>query len=306
LSTYQNLSEKLPFIPFERIKKTLSQNCDFIWNSPETYSHIGKFDISEEEKKAIFEAASNYCGKNNFAKFIDLPLTEIIERNYELSSAAVYEAVYKICLSCSFEKRGSILTRRGYDFDAFSIIKEYCRNLDKCSLDDLIALEKEITGETHRVAPIKAANDIMICLDGKTYIADKYVDFDLEAVDKAIDLFVTGDYIALKSFITFASFPNCGQRWNSFLLESYCRRFSAKFRFEAPSSASQNAGVIVRKTSALKYMEILSDAVAKSQINLNDKEVCSFLYEAGFIGKKTTSKVREIIDGAMLLRKKRV
>jgi hypothetical protein len=305
LLTYGQLAERLRYIPLERIKSLLGQNGDFIWSSVETFSHVSRIEITDEERQVIREAAVRECNACGYASITDLPLDEIEERNYELSITAVHNAVYRICLSDKFDKKGKIVARKGDVFDALTIMKKYCRTIHKCSLDDLLTYEKELTGEVHRWIPMEAGNTVLVRIDKNTYVADRYVHFNADIIDEAIGLFVKGDYLPLKSFTTFGAFPDCGQTWNLFLLESYCRRFSRKFRFDTPSVNSRNAGAVIRKSCGMDYTEIMTDAVANADVPLKDTAVGKFLYESGYTGRSTTAKVNEIIDTAKAIREKR-
>jgi hypothetical protein len=116
---------------------------------------------------------------------------------------------------------------------------------------------------------------------------------------------VTGQYLPLKSVTTFATFPHCGQFWNLFLLESYCRRFSRRFRFEGLTMNSRNAGAIVRKNCGLAYTEIMADAVAASGVELKKTDVVEFFYNHGYIGRRFYAKAGELIEQAKTLRERR-
>ena len=305
LLSISQLAERLPYIPLERIKFAIGQNRDFIWNSPETYTHVGHIAISDDERAAINEAAMRECNVRSYVSITDLPLGDIAERNWELSVAAVHNAVYRICLSNEFDKRGKIIMRKGDVFNAMTVMKNYCRNVDKCSLNDLLNFEKELTGEIHRWIPMEAANIVMVRIDKDNYMADRYVHFNAELIDKAMEPVVKGDYIPLKDFTTFGAFPDCGQTWNLFLLESYCRRFSRVFQFDTPSVNSRNAGAVIRKSCSMNYTEIMADAVAKADIRLNEADVSSFLYNSGYTGRRTTAKATEIIEKAKAIRERR-
>jgi hypothetical protein len=305
LHTYEQLAERLPYIPLERIKYALGQNGDFIWSSVETFSHVSRIGITEEEQESIRAAAMRECNAHGYVSITDMPLGEIEERNYELSSTAVHNAVYRICLSDNFDKRGKIIIRKGDVFDALTIMKEYCRTVDKCSLADLLDYEKELTGEVHRWIPMEAGNTILVRTDKDTYVADKFVRFDADLIDDAIELVVKGDYLPLKAFTTFGVFPDCGQTWNLFLLESYCRRFSRKFRFDTPSVNSRNAGAIIRKDCIMNYTEIMTDAVVTADVALTDADIGRFLFNNGYTGRSTTAKVREIIEKTKVIRERR-
>lgn len=305
LRTYGQLAERLRYIPLERIKHALSQNCNFIWNSVETFSHISRIEITDEERLVIREVALRECNSRGYASIADLPFGEIEERYYGLSLTALHNAVYRICLSDKFDIKGKIVTRKGDTLDALTIMKNYCRAIEKCSLDDLLSYEKELTGEINRWIPMEAGNTVLVRIDKDYYVADKFVHFDAEAVDAAIELFIVGDYLPIISFTTFGAFPHCGQTWNLFLLESYCRRFSRKFRFDTPSVNSRNAGAVIRKTCGMDYTEIMTDAVAYANVTLKDTAVGKFLYENGYTGRSTTAKVNEIISNAKIIQKKK-
>ena len=305
LLTYDQIAERLQYVPLERIKCVLGQNSDFIWNSVETFSHITRIEITDEERENIRTAVEQECNARGYASIIDLPFGDIEGRNYELSITAIHNAAYRICLSDKFDKKGKIVTRKGDVFDALTIMKEFCRTLDKCTLDDLLKYEKELTGEIHRWMPMEAGNAILIRIDKTHYVADRFVHFDPDLVDKAIELVLEGNYLPLKSFTTFGAFPYCGQTWNLFLLESYCCRFSRRFRFDAPSVNSRNAGAVIRKSCSMDYTEIMTDAVANADIPLEDDAVRRFLFDSGYTGRCTTvAKAKEIIEKVKALRKK--
>jgi hypothetical protein len=195
--------------------------------------------------------------------------------------------------------------RKGEVIDALTIMKEYCRTIDKCSLDDLLTYEKELTGKVYPLIPMEAGNSVLVRIDKNSYVADKYVYFDVEVIDEAIGRLVKEDYLALKSFTTFGTFPDCGQTWNLFLLESYCRRFSQKFRFDTIFVNSRNVGAVIRKSCYMDYMEIMADAVANSGVSLQDAAVGMFLYKSGYTGRRITAKVNEIINKAKNIREKK-
>jgi hypothetical protein len=269
LLTYEQLAERLHYTPIERIKYALGQIADFIWNNTGEFTHVSKVDITEEESTKIALFAEMEIRVHKYVSIAYIPLGEIPENNYELSVTAVHNAVFHICLSRDYEKHGKIITRKGDGIDAKYIMEEHCRTLDRCTLDDLLEFENDLTGECHRWIPMEVGYTVMVRTDENAFVAEKYIDFDKGAIDKAVDQFMNGgEYIPLRAVTTFALFPHCGQPWNLFLLESYCRRFSENFRFEALSVNSTNAGVIVRKHSRLTYPDIITDAVAKSALYL--------------------------------------
>lgn len=295
LLTYNEIAERLKYIPIARIRSVLGQNKDFIWNSRETFSHISMIDITDEERDAICTAARYECNTRGYASFANLPVAEIEARNEVLSISAVHSAVFQICLLNEFTENGKIVTRKGDKLNAFEIMMDYCRTIEKCSLDDLMNYAKALTGDSDRKIPMEAGNTVLVRIDIDTYISDKYVRFDVDAVDAVIELFINGNYLPLKSFTTFGAFPDCGQAWNLFLLESYCRRFSKKFRFDSLSVNSQNIGAIIRGNYRLEYTEVMADAALTAGVRLTDSAMGDFLLNSGYIGRRRSSVIGAVI-----------
>jgi hypothetical protein len=303
LLTYDDLTERLKYIPISRIKNALGQNADFVWNSTGEFTHISKFDIKQEEKIFITSFVEKEIGIHGYVSIADFPLDEIAERNYLLSRTAVHNAVFLVCLTNAYEQHGKIIARKGGGTNAKQILDEYCRSLDRCTLDDLLNFERELTGESHRWLPMQAGYDIMVRIDRDTFLAERFLDFDCQAIDNAIEYFIGGkEYVPLRHITTFAPFPHCGQIWTLFLLESYCRRHSEYFRFDVLSVNSTNAGAIVRKHSKLSYHEIMVDAVAKSDVTLHTAAVLDFLVDSGFTSRRRYSEIDKLIIQAIALR----
>ncbi|NBJ16970.1 MAG: hypothetical protein FNP40_15725 [Dehalobacter sp. 4CP] len=305
LLTYEILAERLTYIPQFRIEQHLGQTNDFIWNAKGEFTHISKVDIAEHEKREIAHYIESEIRIHGYASISDVSLGEIFDRNYELSITAIHNAVYFICLADKYAKNGKIITRKGDNIDALHIIKEHCKTLDRCTLDNLLNFERDLTGECHRWIPMQAGYDVLVRTDENAYVAERYIHFDKAAIDMAIEYFLQGgEYIPLQSVTTFAMLPHCGQAWNLFILESYCRRFSDNFRFECLSVNSKNAGAIVRKKSRLSYADIMADAVAKSDVSLVAQPVLNFLVENGYISVRRYTKVTELINQAKAIRNK--
>jgi len=305
LLNYEQIASRLPYIPLDKIKYVLTTNRIFIWNSTEVYTHIGIVDISDEERANIQDYVDSACRTTGFASMSDIPLNAIEDHNNELSLTAIQNAVFTIVLSENYEKHGKIVTRKGDTLDALCLMKEWCYSLDKCTLKELIQYEQDLTGDEYPWVALEAGYTIMVRTSEDTFVSEKYVHFDEEEIDTALDLFVTDQYLPLKSVTTFATFPHCGQSWNLFLLESYCRRFSPRYRFESLSMNSRNVGTIVRKNCDLSYSEILTDAVAASNVELKKTTVIEFLYTHGYIGRRHYGKTDELVEQAKILRERR-
>ena len=284
------ISDRIIYIPLHRIQNALAQSKKFIFSS-ETGSYIclDRVDVLPEHCEQIRREVTRRCDEDGYAALADVPLGELGERNYELSEATLRQAVFKICLSDAFVKKGKIISMKGAQLDVRAMMCDYFRKVDRCSLDELQEFARELTTTPRPDLILDVGYTALVRTGKDSFVADHLVHFEADAVDDAIAQFVTDDFLPLKSFTTFGNFPDCGQTWNLFLLETYCRRFSRNFRFDALTMNSGNVGAVIRKSNRQEYTEILADAVFRSGIEPTDKNVAAFLIEAGYIARTSTT-----------------
>ena len=297
LWTYEQLEERL-YIPLDAIKQVLGQQREFLWVAEGTYTHISHVNIEDDVKEKLRQEAQKLSQGKDFWSIKELPVDYVLAANYELetkTNSAIYDAVYAICLEADFDRKGDTLTRKQQEDDhvqgkmaqkmsAAERMREYCRSRDVCTLSEMQRVARSFTKNT--VAHLRAGAEVMVRLDKEHYVSDSYVNFNIVGTDEAISRIVMGDYLALREFVTFAHFPECGAEWNLFLLESYCRRFSREFRFETSEFNSNHVGTVIRKLAPFKnYDELQADAVFRANIGLDCKTVGQFLYDSGYIGK---------------------
>lgn len=153
---------------------------------------------------------------------------------------------------------------------------------------------------------IEAANSVMVRIDKDSFIADRLISFDVDRVDSALDHIVTNEFIGMKEITTFSTFPFCRYGWNLFLLESYCRRFSKKYRYATRRANSSNSGAVVAKNCELSYHDIMAKAAARSERDLSKDEILDFLTETGYMERKRYSDIERLIAYAKELRERRM
>jgi len=304
--SYQQLKEKLPYVPLKKIKQVLAQNRDFIWVTEGVYTHISKIEVDEVERLAIerkIKAEITECGYVSIAAF---DVSASLERNPELSEIAVKNGMFQICLADRYEKRGNIITSKGAVLNSVAVFKDYCLSRERLTLDELIELEKVINGRVNSQS-LFVAYDTMIRIDKRTFVGDDEIRFNIEAVDSALGLFVRKDVIPLQAVTSFTSFPYInGYSWNLYLIESYCRRFSKRFMYQCLSVNSRNVGAIFQRSAGFTdYAEVLAAVVANAGIELDTINVGNFLFESGYIARRT-SVISDVITKAQVLRERQV
>lgn len=304
LQTFDELSLKLPLIPMDKIKSTLAQQTAFVWNSTETYMQAKWFEADEEEIVRLVDYIDKQCEENGGVSLDEIPFDRLIETNPEISETALYTCFCKL-VENRFERNARMLTRKGASKDTYTAVIEFCRKQDKCTYDRLEYIAKQVAGTIKRPDIIEAANAVMVRVDKNDFVADRFIRFDTDRIDTALDYIVTNDFIGMREITTFSMFPFCGYGWNLYLLESYCRRFSKKYKYETRRANSSNSGAIVIKSCLLNYHDIMTQAVARSGRELQQNEVFDFLIEAGYMERKKYSDIDSLINEAAQLRERR-
>lgn len=302
--TFDELSLKLPLIPLDKIKFTLAQQAAFVWKSAETYLQADCFEFDEQEIKHLIDYIEKECEEHGGISIDEIPFDNLKAENPEFSDTALITCFCKL-VEDRFERNARILTRKGVNRDTYTAVTEFCCRQDKCKYDRLEYIARKVAGTIRQPDIIEAANAVMVRINKDDFIADRLIHFDVDRIDTALDYIVTDDFVGMREITTFSTFPFCGYGWNLFLLESYCRRFSKKYKYNTRRPNSSNSGAIVARTCHLAYRDIMVCAVARSGRNLNQEEVFDFLTEAGYMERKRYRDIDLLINEAAELREKR-
>lgn len=304
LRSFTDLKNLLSYIPLDKIKYALANGNQFVWNSFETYTLKDKFSISEMQLNEIKDIARRRCDENGRVTFEELPLSEVFEENYELSESAIYEIISEL-MSDEFTRSNKALTRVGEQINVTSEIIKYCKARDKCTLKEAEQLMSEIAGELRYPTVIEAMNQAMVRIDLDNFVSDESVAFDIDAIDDTLDKIVIGNVLGMKEITSFAAFPYCGYQWNLFLIESYCRRFSKKFRYDCVTPNSKNAGAIIRKSFESDYPKAMAESIAASGIKLTEKSIFDYLIATGLMIKRQYNDMESLIKEVESIREGR-
>ncbi len=300
-----SLHDRLPYIPLKNIWRVISGNDMFVLAAEGEYLLIDRLNITEDEEKAILKFVDSAYEKNGFASLGKIPLGGIEEENYELTQATILNAIYKKVLSDKYILNGKILTRGSFELDAITLLKQYIKGKDECTLNEVEDKVIELTGTTNRQYAFQGLYDEMVRVDKDHFVADRFTDFHTDEIDSVLAGFVTNDFRAIKDVTTFAMFPLCGQSWNHYLLESYCYKYSRRFSLHVLNFNDKNAGVIAKKELDKKYDEMMAIALARENVELSPEAAGQYLFDSGYLAKRKYSKLPEITQMASELREKR-
>ena len=298
----EQLSEYLRFIPQDSIKRYLSGSRRFVWVSEEMYLLIDRFVITDDEETAVRDYVAQQCAAQGFASISDVPLGNIAENNYELSTTGLYSAIYNKVLFDDFYLNGKILTKDKSGLDVVTLVKRHIATKETCTFEEANAKVTELTGGKYRYMAYEALYDSMTRIDQNNYVADRYVQFDIDAIDNILSEFIVDGFIAIKEVTTFALFPVCGYPWNHYLLESFCYKYSRKYSLRVIGFNDRNAGIIAEQTVSSEYGVLLARAAARANIDLNPETIGKFFFDTGFMAKSKFAWLEDISKQAKAIR----
>ena len=304
-NSVDDLHNRLPYIPLGNIWRVISGNDLFVLVSEGEYLFIDRFIITEDEEKDILDFAETTCEENGFASLSDVPLGSIEEENYELTQLAIYNAIYKKVLASKFHLNGKILTKDKPDLDAITLLKQYIKDKGECTFDEVAEKVIELTGGTNRQYAFQALYDGMVRVDKNSFVANRFVNFNVDEIDAILAGFITDDFRAIRDVTTFAMFPLCGQHWNHYLLESFCYKYSKKYSLHVLNFNDKNAGIIAEKEYTQNYSEMLAIALSRTDVELTAEVIGQYLYDTGYMAKSKYAKLCEIAQRAAELRRER-
>lgn len=303
--TYDEMYECLPYIPDEKIKFYLSYSKKFVWTTWETFACIDKVVITEEEKQAIIDYVTNECELVGHASIANVPLGNIEEENYLISKTAIYDALYYLILKDKFVRNGKILTKINGEVNTLTLAKAYCEGKEICSFTELNDYVTSINGTANRQVTFRAAYDQMVRVEEDKFVADNSVNFDIDAIDELLEDIINGDFASIKSVATFVMFPNCGFTWTHYLIESFCYRFSKKFRLDVINFNDKNAGIIAKKEVELSFADMLAVVAANSNLDLNVELIGQYLYDNGYVARRKMPLIDTAVEKAKRIREGR-
>ena len=300
--TYAQLEEALPYVPLEKIKHMLAVRPQFIWVRTGEYVLADGIRLDEEESRLAEASMLEDVERQGFSSLANQSFAVSLSRSPTLSECALREAFYQRRLSGRYDRQGGIIYEKGASFQLRQVLEAFCLEHDALTASELHAFEADITGGQYRRA-MAAAYDTMVRVSRDLFVRTELVHFDVEQTDAALALFAAGRVIPLRAVTSFTSFPYVeGYSWNLYLLESFCRRFSKKYRFDCLSINSVNAGAVYPADRRFEsYTDVMAEAVAAAAIPLYPDDVSRFLKSSGYVARRTDAAGEVIVKAQAVI-----
>lgn len=300
----ETLCQELPHLPVDQIEKAVKESKNCIKNAPKEYFHIAIIDFTDEELADIADMLKQMLDDAQFVSGKELigalrqKYPNMLERFPLISDNGLRDAI-AYYMDGEFFFNGSVFSK--IDRIVVSPVQDFIASRSAFTMDELTTLGKEAKISINLATVYKSALRIN---DQQFVSKDEVTAFDVEAIDKAIASFCPGDYIALAEVASFADFPYVGFPWNYYLLEQYVAGYSKEFRLVHVGFALNSyAGAIVRQKSRFTRLDdVLIDALAKSDIDLQETVAMHYLRNKGYLATRSYSGLDKVLMRAKVQR----
>lgn len=299
--TYEDFKERLWYVPLDRIKSELSRLPEAVCVERGTYLYALNFNISPDERVALIKAmrsaiySNGYLVAKNLREIFNKACPSAALDSEYLKDYAIRD-ILKIILRDEFDFSSSVITEKGNPLDIGQLYRDYAAKHEKLTLREIKEFQ-EANG-----LPIYWGDIFkeMVRISATELVRKDKVQFDVEGVDDALEKMYPNEYTALKDITLFLSLLAASVRWNGYVLESYLRDYSKKFRLVQISISNDDYyGVMLRSTSNLEsYNDVAADMLAKNKGWTDEKSALKCLVDAKFQQRAKNSNISAIVKAA--------
>lgn len=301
------LIKALFFIPKDKITGVISgsNSAEFVRNQKGEYFHADIVDLTTAELENITDIIqqaideNDFVGGNELVETVYVKYPTIMERYPYLTQLGMRDAIgYKLRYIFSF--KGKIISPLGEELSMADVFANYARSHGYFTLTQLNALKTALDTPIYFDSIYR--NSLRISKED--FVSQEQASFDIAATDAAIDRFCVGDYIPINEIRHFGSFPYARFTWNGFLLEHYVSSYSEKYKLmHAGFNASTPVGTIVKRISKFEdFDELIVSVLANSMIALNKQDALQYLYDNGFLARRSYGTIEQILFQANVQR----
>lgn len=298
----------LSHIPKEQVDRIIKTDSHFLRNAKGEYFHVDIFEASDEDLNRITGIINDYIKQNEYAIWTDVwndiqeQMPIFLENNLYLSGLGVRNVLAQR-LNGKFNFESAVISKPEDRFTMSDIYQLYAKHHSEFTADDIYNLSKELD----TVIYFYSLAEVSVRISHDQFISKEKIHFDVEAIDKAIESFMSMDYIRIREVDSFLAFPNVGYEWNEYLLESFVYSFSKKFSLLSNGfSLSNVAGAIVKKESQMKeFVDVCAAVLAEAPISLKTKDALNYLADVNMITRRSYRDLDTAIRKASQIRAKK-
>lgn len=290
--------EALHHISQSKIVQVLKSDKRSIYIQRNTYWHIDKFEVTEEDKLLLddlirYEIKDGFISLKKLLSQLNTQAPKFIEENNIVNHICLRD-ILKYYFADDFGFQYTFIGKRNEEMSGVAAIRFFLADKRAFKLSELFDFIDENDLPNHYELFTEEASNEFIRISEQEFIrktAFVISEWDIKNVEEIIQKYLTNGYVAINKIDSFAIFPTIGFQWNSFLLESiiesYCYGYEV---IDCSRSVTKPTGVIVNKRAGFKnYDEILVDVLAQQDKYYpleSGEDALGYLFNNGYIAQR--------------------
>ncbi len=298
----ENIKKRLNHIPVNKILQVLSTDDKIIYEKKNFYSHVNKFEVTEDDKKTIEkiireELKEDFISIKQLLEKLKLVFPEFINKNNICTNMCLRD-ILKYYFEKDFSFQLAFIGKSEQKMSAVIVVNKYLQNKENFTLTELTKFVQDNNLPLTYNYFINEAKNNFIRINKENFIRKEKINFNIYEIEKAISKYIVNEYVPINQIKNYSKFPNINIEWNEFLLENLIDSYSTKYKILNDSqSIIKIIGVIVQKRSTFKnYESILADVIVKNKLNINNQRlVIEYLFSNGFLAQKKLKNYKVIV-----------
>lgn len=192
---------------------------------------------------------------------------------------------------------GKIISSRNDKKQLSKMIGAYCQNQEKFTLGDIQIMFGEHLPSSYSSWFNSICIRNAIQTDFDNFVSFKSVNFDIDAIDTAIDQIYERKLFTIVSFNKYDLLPIINDfEWNKYILQSYLLNFSKIFKFIPPAPNRKCIGIAChRNIESKNYHQLAAIMAITAGIPPNFERLASYLIREGVYANFVPGTVLRIL-----------
>ncbi|MBR1421801.1 MAG: hypothetical protein IJ575_12210 [Selenomonadaceae bacterium] len=304
----ERLESRFPYVPRDKIVEVLNDRTKYLPTKNKKFFPTFNVQCDIDEVNAIEAQIDSQISKNGFATFDECDLSINFSINHEIFEKDICDLIFEKFFADKFVMRGRRIFKKGQKIPRIKSVKltdkfrDFIAEHDEITIDKLFSFSEKLKKAQYTALDI--AYESMLRVDKNLFVRDSLIHFDIDGIDESLDPFVQGKIISIRDVTSFTGFPPVdGYSWNLFMLESFLRKFSRRYAFDAPVTNSSNIGAIYPRSMKFKdYLDLQATVIIQEKILLEKSAIYEFLKSEGYRAQLKTQIIDQIIERVLEIR----
>ena len=212
--------------------------------------------------------------------------------------------IIKYKLKNRFSFNGNVISSKEKPLSMSDIFSIYGKNRQKFTLSEILSFVSNVGS---RVVYFDSLYKNVARVSEDEFVRKDYVIYRVSETDEVLSRYCPDDYVPISEVKNFGLFPDSTYPWNEYLLENYLAFHSKQFKLmHTGFNINCVLGAMVKQSSDIQdYDDLVIRAIAISGVPLKKTNVLSFLYEKGYIGRRSYQGIDSLLIKAREMRNRK-